>query len=77
VYLQKNDFPRALNAIDRVVLIDPTLATEFRDRGMVQQRLGHLQAAAQDFRRYLQMEPRAQDAEAIRGMLVRMTAQLN
>jgi regulator of sirC expression with transglutaminase-like and TPR domain len=77
VYLQKNDFPRALNAIDRIVLVDPTLATEFRDRGAVHQRLGQLQAATQDLRRYLQMAPQAQDAEAIRGVLVRMTAQLN
>jgi regulator of sirC expression with transglutaminase-like and TPR domain len=77
VYLQKNDFSRALNAINRIVLVDPTLATEFRDRGAVQQRLGHLQAATQDFRRYLQMAPQAPDAEAIRGMLVRTTAQLN
>lgn len=77
VYLQKNDFPRALNAIDRIVLIDSTIATEFRDRGAVRQRLGHLQAATQDFRRYLQMAPQAPDAEAIRSMLVRTTAQLN
>ena len=77
VYLQKNDFSRALNAIDRILLIDPTLATEFRDRGAVHQRLGQLQAATQDFRRYLQMAPQAPDAEAIRGMLVRSTAQLN
>jgi regulator of sirC expression with transglutaminase-like and TPR domain len=77
VYLQKNDFTRALNAIDRIVLVDPTIATEFRDRGAVQQRLGHLQAATQDLRRYLQMAPQAPDAEAIRGMLVRTTAQLN
>jgi regulator of sirC expression with transglutaminase-like and TPR domain len=77
VYLQKSDFPRALGAIDRIVLVDPTLATEFRDRGAVYQRLGQLQAATQDLRRYLRMAPQAQDAEAVRGMLVRMTAQLN
>ena len=77
VYLQKNDFPRALNAIDRIVLVDPTIAAEFRDRGAVHQRLGRLQAAAQDFRRYLQMEPQAPDAQAIRGMIARTTAQLN
>lgn len=77
VYLQKNDFSRALNAIDRIVLVDPTIATEFRDRGAVRQRLGHLQAATQDFRRYLQMAPQAPDAEAIRSLLVRTTAQLN
>lgn len=77
VYLQRNDFSRALQSIEWILLIDPALATEVRDRGAVHQRLGRLQAAAQDFRRYLQMAPKAEDAEAIRGMLVRMTAQMN
>ncbi|HXG19987.1 MAG TPA: transglutaminase-like domain-containing protein [Methylomirabilota bacterium] len=77
IYLQRNDFSRALQAIDRIVLVNATLAEEFRDRGAVHQRLGHVQAATQDFKRYLQMAPQAQDAAAIRGMLVRMTAQLN
>jgi regulator of sirC expression with transglutaminase-like and TPR domain len=77
VYLQQNDFARAIQAIDRILLVDPTLATEIRDRGMVHQRLGHIQAASQDFRRYLQLAPKAEDATAIRGMLVRMTAQMN
>lgn len=77
VYLQHHDFARALQAIDRIVLVDPTLAAEVRDRGAVQQRLGRLQAAVQDFRRYLQMAPAAEDAEAVRAMITRMTAQLN
>lgn len=77
VYLQKNDFTRGLQSIDWILLVDPTLAVEIRDRGAVHQRLGHLQAASQDFRRYLQLAPQAPDAEAIRSMLVRMTAQLN
>jgi regulator of sirC expression with transglutaminase-like and TPR domain len=77
VYLQRNDFSRALQAIDWILLVDPTLAVEIRDRGAVHQRVGQLQAASRDFRRYLQLAPQAQDAEAIRGILVRMTAQLN
>jgi regulator of sirC expression with transglutaminase-like and TPR domain len=77
VYLQQNDFSRGLQAIEWILLVDPTLAVEIRDRGAVYQRLGHLQAASQDFRQYLQLAPQAPDAEAIRGMLVRMTAQLN
>jgi len=77
VYLQQNDFARALQAIDRIVLADPTLVVEVRDRGAVHQRLGHLQAAVQDFRRYLQMAPAAEDAEAVRTLITRMTAQLN
>jgi regulator of sirC expression with transglutaminase-like and TPR domain len=53
------------------------MAMEIRDRGGVHHRLGHLQAALQDFQRYLQLAPNAEDAEAVRTMIRRMTAQLN
>jgi regulator of sirC expression with transglutaminase-like and TPR domain len=77
IYLQKNDFARALAASDRILLVAPDLATEVRDRGAVHQRLGHLQAAQQDLRRYLQMVPDAEDAEAVRTIISRMVARLN
>lgn len=77
VYLQKNDFPRVLSVIERILLIAPNVPEEIRDRGGVHQRLGHLQAALQDFQRYLTLAPRADDAEAVRVMVQRMTAQLN
>lgn len=77
VYLQKNDFQRGLSVIDRILLIAPDMAAEIRDRGGVHHRLGHLQAALQDFHRYLQLAPSAEDAEAVRTMVRRMTAQLN
>jgi regulator of sirC expression with transglutaminase-like and TPR domain len=77
IYLQKNDFARALAASDRILLVAPDLATEVRDRGAVHQRLGHLQAAQQDLRRYLQMVPDAEDAEAVRTIISRMGARLN
>lgn len=77
IYLQQNDFRRALAAIDRILLVTPDLAMEVRDRGAVHQRLGRLPAALQDFRRYLQMVPNAEDAETVRTLISRMTAQLN
>lgn len=77
VYLQKNDFPRALSVIERILLVEPDVPAEIRDRGSVHQRLGHLQAALRDFQRYVALAPRAEDAEAVRVMLQRMTAQLN
>jgi len=77
IYLQKNDFARALAASDRILLVAPDLATEVRDRGAVHQRLGHLQAAQQDLRRYLQMVPDAEDVEAVRTIISRMVARLN
>jgi regulator of sirC expression with transglutaminase-like and TPR domain len=77
IYLQQGDFSRALAAIERILLVAPDLATEVRDRGAVHQRLGQLQAAAQDFRRYLQMAPDAEDADAVRALVSRTVAQLN
>ena len=77
IYLQQNDFTRALAAIDRILLVTPDLAMEVRDRGAVHQRLGHFQAALQDFRRYLQMVPNAEDAETVRTLISRMMARLN
>ena len=77
VYMQQNDFRRALGVIDRILLVSPDLPMEVRDRGAVYQRLGHLQAALQDFRRYLQLAPKAEDAEAVRAMIARLSAQLN
>jgi regulator of sirC expression with transglutaminase-like and TPR domain len=77
VYLHQQNFTRAVQTMDWILLADPTLATEVRDRGAVQQRLGSLQAAARDFKQYLQMAPQAPDAPAIRNMIMRMTAQLN
>ena len=77
IYLQQNDFTRAPAAIDRILLVAPDLAMEVRDRGAVHQRLGHIQAALQDFRRYLQMAANAEDAETVRTLISRMTAQLN
>jgi len=77
IYLQQNDFQRALAAIDRILLVAPDLALEVRDRGAVHQRLGHLQAALQDFRHYLEMVPEAEDAEAVRTVMSRMMARLN
>ncbi|MGH7964643.1 MAG: SirB1 family protein [Candidatus Binatia bacterium] len=77
IYLQQGDLTRALAALDRLLLIVPDEAVEVRDRGAVHQQLGHIQAALQDFRHYLQVAPQAEDAEAVRVMIARMAAQLN
>ena len=77
VYLNKGDFERALSVIDRMVLIRPDAATEFRDRGAVQQRLGRMQGAVRDFKKYLELAPDAPDADRIRTLIQRSVAQLN
>ena len=77
VYLNKGDFERALGVIDRMLLIRPDAATEFRDRGAVQQRLGRMQGAVRDFKQYLALAPDAPDADRIRALIQRSVAQLN
>lgn len=77
VYLNKGDFERALSVIDRMVLIRPDAAAEFRDRGAVQQRLGRMQGAVRDFKKYLELAPDAPDADRIRTLIQRSVAQLN
>ena len=77
VYLQKADFTRALSVIDRILLIAPDLAVEVRDRGAIHQRLGHLHGAIQDFKKYLELEPKSEDAAGIRILIQRSIAQLN
>ena len=77
VYLNKGDFERALSVIDRMVLIRPDAATEFRDRGAVQQRLGRMQGTVRDFKKYLELVPDAPDADRIHTLIQRSVAQLN
>ena len=77
VYLQKADFTRALSVIDRILLIAPDLAVDVRDRGAIHHRLGHLHGAVQDFKKYLELEPKSEDAAGIRALIQRSIAQLN
>ena len=77
VYLQKGDFERALSIIDRILLLAPDFAIEVRDRGAVQQRLGRMQGAVRDFKKYLELVPKAEDAANIRALIQRSVAQLN
>lgn len=77
VYLNKGDFLRALSVIDRILLVQQDVPTEFRDRGAVQQRLGRIQGAVRDFKKYLELVPDADDAPRIKTLIQRSVAQLN
>ena len=77
VYLHKGDFQKALGAIDRIILVNPDLASEFRDRGSVRQRLGQIQGAVQDYKKYITLAPDAKDAGQIRTLVQRSLAKLN
>ena len=69
IYLVQRDFRRALNVIEKIVLIFPEAAGEIRDRGSVSFRLQHFSAAIRDWNRYLAMKPQASDVQEVKQNL--------
>jgi regulator of sirC expression with transglutaminase-like and TPR domain len=69
IYLNARDDARALSAIERILLIKPTASDEVRDRGMLLARVGRVDEAIVDLRRYLTSLPDAPDATRVRLLL--------
>lgn len=69
IYLVQKDFGRALNVIDKILLIFPQAAGEIRDRGSVSFRLQRFSAAIRDWNRYLAMKPQASDVQEVKQNL--------
>jgi regulator of sirC expression with transglutaminase-like and TPR domain len=76
IYVQQQDYPRALRVVERLVLLSPGMPTEVRDRGLLQARLGHLEAALEDLQHYLQLAPEAADAAATTQYIVALRLRL-
>lgn len=62
IYLSRKDYPRALAAVERMLLVKPRQPEEVRDRGLIKYRLGELQEAIFDLETYLNANPDAPDA---------------
>ncbi len=63
VYLQREDYARALAAVDRILLLAPDAADERRDRGLLHVKLQAFSLAAADLEAYLDERPAAPDRE--------------
>ena len=80
IYRQRRAFTKALAAAERIVMLAPQAAEEYRERGMIYLDLECFRAALDDFRRYLGLKPRAPDAPTISAKvaeLQRVAARLN
>ena len=69
VYLRRRDLPRALAAVDRLLVATPDSADDVRDRAILCDKLGGHAAARRDFERYLALAPDAADAPDVRARL--------
>lgn len=63
------DQPRAIAAIDRILLINPDSPKHVRDRGLLLASLGETRNGLAELDRYLELAPAAPDAEVIREQI--------
>ena len=73
LYLQQEDWERVARTSDRLLKIQPEAAEAWRDRGRAYRELGHANGAREDLSRYLQMQPGAEDEDAVRALLVEVS----
>lgn len=59
------DYDRALSATNMTIAIDPNLAEEFRDRGLIFYQKKHYGDGLSNLTKYLEMQPDAADADNI------------
>lgn len=65
IYLAKRDWQRVLSLSDWILTAVPDSAGDIRERGLLLEQLACPQAAAADYRRYLELAPTAADATAV------------
>jgi regulator of sirC expression with transglutaminase-like and TPR domain len=77
IYLNAGDLTRALAASDRIVMADPHLTSEWRDRGVIEFQLHRDIDALQDLTRYLAIRPEPEDAARVRQLRSQLLGRLN
>ena len=70
LYTESGDWARAVRCTDRILRLLRDNAEALRDRGLGYSELGHQAGAQRDLGRYLQLNPGADDADAIRSRMV-------
>jgi len=72
VYVEREQWDKALRCSDRLLTLDIHQPAEYRDRGNYYLRMGHVSAARADLRRYLALVPHAEDVDAIAQQLTEL-----
>jgi regulator of sirC expression with transglutaminase-like and TPR domain len=72
IYFDEDDFELAIETINLLLLIHPDSAEEFRDRGLIYHQLEAFRASLEDLTRYLELAPKASDAQLVRNMVAEL-----
>lgn len=73
IYLNRQDLPKALAVVERILLLFPDAVMERRDRGLLYYQLGYPSKASQDLEVYLAVLPNADDAYVIRRLIEQLS----
>lgn len=74
IHLKQRDYVKALAALDRMMIAEPNLPEDLRERGAVYLALEYFPQAKADFENYLRLAPDAPDAGEIREQLAEMAS---
>lgn len=69
IYFNNQEYAKALSIVERLVILQPQMASEIRDRGLLSCQLKRYADASADLDRYLRLVPEAEDSEVIREYL--------
>jgi regulator of sirC expression with transglutaminase-like and TPR domain len=75
-YVRTADYGRALACCERILLVEPDLPHELRDRGLVYEKLECFGAAVADLERFLELAPDDESAPAVRERLAELRPRL-
>lgn len=69
VYVRLDDHPRALAAVERLLMMTPTAPLESRSRGVLLAKMGRHEEAARQFEAYLRVASSAADVDRVGEMV--------
>ena len=76
-HLARRDWPAAVDAIDLLLVLEPTDPEHGRDRGLLLGRMGRFGEAVAALRRYLEQRPDAHDVPDVRQVMGIFAGRLN
>jgi|SRR5579864_2655022 len=77
IYTNASDWPHALAAMDRILLLDPRSLEELLERGALYEKLECFGPALDDFQSFLTQAPQHQASDAAREAVVRLMRQVS
>ena len=72
VWIKKGELPRAISAIDRILLLAPDAIAERRDRGLLWLKLECFRPALADLEAYLAKSTAAPDARGVEAQIIQL-----